>query len=183
MTEMSSLYKKIEELNNVSKDESSHQWAWKNKVVLGRNHLLLTKRDRMISFFSKHYKKEYFFLYKGNTSYLKTRTNLNNFFNIENLDEYLFGDKKFGFVLLDTENMIQIKNWLNLFKKYFDEKTIFFVPSLVNTQNYQNKSLLGLLEFTTENSLNIEWVSYYGKIKLYDIDEKGYDEGVCFKFN
>ena len=181
MAELSSIYKKLEELKTVVKNESSHTWVWKNEVILGRSHLLLTKRDRMISYFTKEYRNEIFFLYKGNTSYLRTRSNLNNVYSVDNLDEYLFGDKKLGFVLLDTESMIQIKNWLNLFKKFFDEKTIFFVPNLVNTPNYLNKALSGLFEFSSENSLDLEWVAYCGEIKLYDIDEKGYDEGVCFK--
>lgn len=182
MTDLSYIYKKVEELNEYVKDESCYQWVWKNEILKGRSHLLLTKRDRIISFFSKHYKNEIFFLYKSNTQYLKVRNNLNNFFNVENLDEYLFNDKKMGFVFLDTESLIQIKNWLNLFKKYFDKKTIFFVPNLINTLDYEYKSLMGVFEFAIENSLNLEWISYQGKPKLYDIEEKGYDEGVCFKF-
>lgn len=180
---MSYLYKKLEKLNNVAKNESSHIWAWKNMVELERNHLLLTKRERMISYFTKNYKDESFFLYKSGSSYLKSRNNINNIFNVNSLDDYLYKNKKLGFVLLDTESFIQMKNWLNLFKNYFDEKTIFFVPNLVNTKNYENKSIIGILEFCKENSLNLEWVSYYGKVKLYDINENGFDEGACFKFN
>ena len=59
-------------------------------------------------------------------------------------------------------------------------KLFFFVPYLVNYENYDMKILSGIFEYCEENNLEIEWIAINGNIQLYDIVDRGYNTSVCF---
>ena len=54
------------------------------------------------------------------------------------------------------------------------------MPYLVNFEDFELKSIRGLLEFVEENNLEINWIGINGDIKLYEFKNNGYNNGVCF---
>lgn len=173
----------VEDLRKYDVKKSPCTYVWENKIVLNnRPNLLYSRSDyKILSAITKEYKNNQFYLFRCNQEYVH-RNNVFNINNPEQLSLYnpLNDNIKIGFFLLDANNSVEAKNILNIFSDYIDDKTVFFVPYLVNFENYDVKILAGLFEYCEKKNKEIKWVAINGKIQLYDIVDRGYNTGVCF---
>ena len=168
----------INELKNHKIYKSPLLYAWDNKLIIRDRPKIFSIKDniKLLLAFSSLFKNYDYIAYKTNL--------LNNKKNIVNIDNYNILikciDKKIGLLVIDLDTYTETKNILNELNDNIDENTIIFMPYLVNFEDFELKSIRGLLEFVEENNLEINWIGINGDIKLYEFKNNGYNNGVCF---
>ena len=166
----------LEDLKNYNVKNSPLIYVWdKNLVPKNRINLFYSNEsDRCIRAFSRLYKESIFVSYKFRKK-IKNRKNIINFDNFSQIESL-----KIGLLFLDFNKYLDIKNKLIEFKNIIDNNTIIYIPYLVNFDDFEIKGIRGVLEFAKENGREIKWIAINGIIKLYDITDNGYNNGVSF---
>lgn len=168
----------VSELKNYNIKKSPFTYVWDQDIVIKeRNHLLFTKNSRYADYLTKNERNSMFYTYKTN-SIFPNRKNIEPIYSTEEIiGKY---ENKLGFVFLDSERSTETKKFLSEISDYIDENTIFFSPMLINFDEYEIRSLYGIMEFCIKHNKKIKWICIDGSPRLYEHVDKGFNHAACF---